>query len=430
MLKAFERIRNFGVFDDYSRPSGLEDFAELNLVYGWNYAGKTTLSRVLRSIELQAVHQDYGDAQFEISMDDTSVITESSLENASNNIRVFNSDFVKDNLSWDGEAFEPILLLGQQSIEAQNEITKNDDLLERLREGYRQKEAAIKSRDEALRNKKTDCAKFIKQALQLVEAFTATHLNQELAKVENDPAMHLVAEKDLPKLQKAATADEKGKLLNIQKLTINLVTSSPTDEVSKLLARKPEMTNTIDYLAEHSEVANWIRTGLPLHDNKDKCEFCGNQLNPSRLASLRAHFSKDVELLEGALKNKKEDLEQLKLVAADFHKNDFYPQLRGDLSKFKLELKSSINSYNDFIDSLSAAIDEKLLALFKPIECPQYNYALAEAVNQAVKLVNDLIEKNNEITETFDHEKINAIALLKKHFAAQFQISEKIVVCP
>ncbi len=65
MLKAFERIQNFGVFEDYSRPLGLEDFAELNLIYGWNYSGKTTLSRVLRSIETQSVHPDYGTARFD-----------------------------------------------------------------------------------------------------------------------------------------------------------------------------------------------------------------------------------------------------------------------------------------------------------------------------------------------------------------------------
>ncbi|WP_083851758.1 AAA family ATPase [Alcanivorax hongdengensis] len=95
MLKAFERIHNFGVFNDYSRPGGLEDFTELNLIYGWNYAGKTTLSRVLRSVETQSLHPDYSGARFEISTNDNSSITESSLSTSSEKIRVFNSDFVK-----------------------------------------------------------------------------------------------------------------------------------------------------------------------------------------------------------------------------------------------------------------------------------------------------------------------------------------------
>jgi len=426
VLKAFERIRSFGVFDDYSRPQDVEDFAELNLIYGWNYAGKTTLSRVLRSVETQEVHQDYSAASFEISTDSNSTITESSLTAASEKIRVFNSDFVKDNLSWDGEAFEPILLLGQESIEAQKEITKNDALLERLRDGYRRKGAAIKSLDGALRDKKTDRARSIKQALQLVEAFTATHLNQELAKVEGNPFAHLVSDEELPQLQQAATADEKGKLPKVQKLALNPGTSSPSDGILELLARKPAMSNTIEYLAEHSEVANWIRSGLPLHDSKDKCEFCGNQLDPERLASLQAHFSKDVELLESALKQKKTEVQRLKLVASDFHASDFYAQLRKNLNQAQSDLKRSLSSYNDFLNALTEAIDEKLLSLFKQVECPKYEEFLAVAVTQAVKTVNDLIEKNNEITDTFGQDKRNALAKLKCHFAAEFYISEKI----
>jgi wobble nucleotide-excising tRNase len=426
VLKGFERIRKFGVFDDYSRPPAVEDFSELNLIYGWNYAGKTTLSRILRSIETQTLHPDYSNARFEISTDSNSTITESSLTTASEKIRVFNSDFVKENLSWDGEAFEPILLLGQQSIVAQQEIAKNETLLKRLREGYRVKQASIRSRDDALRERKTEKAKAIKQALQLVETYTATHLNQELVKVENDPNAHLVPEEDVPKLQQAATADEKGKLPKIQKYFLKLAGNSPAHGLAELLARKPAMSNTIEYLAEHSEVANWIRIGLPLHDNTEKCEFCGNQIEPGRLESLRAHFSKDVELLEDELKQKKIDVEKLRLASADFHKGDFYPQLRTDLDKTQAELTSSITAYNSYLDTLMETIDAKLMAPFKLIECPQHNEELSEVVTQAAKAINDLIDRNNEVTDTFGQEKKNAIASLKRHFAAEFCISENL----
>mgnify|MGYP003145168810 CR=1 FL=1 len=426
MLKAFEKIRNFGVFKDYSRPVGLDDFAELNLIYGWNYAGKTTLSRVFRSIEKQAVHQDYVGARFEISTDNGFAITESSLSATSERVRVFNSDFVKDNLSWDGEAFEPILLLGQQSIEAQQEIDRNDALLARLRLGYRKKGAAIKGREESLREKKTDRAKAIRQALQLVEVFTATHLNQELSKVRSDPSKHIVAEDELKKMQQAATADEKSKLPRIQKIGLNLDVGNPVDGVHQLLARKPAMSNTIDYLAEHAEVASWIRAGLALHADKGKCEFCDNQLDPNRLESLRAHFSKDVERLENELKQKKLQLQKLKKVAPEFHSSDFYPHLRSSLEQVQSDLKRSIRSYNDFLDALTECIDAKLLAPFQQVECPQYNESLSEAVKGAANSVNSLIEKNNEVTDTFGQEKKDAIAALKRHFAAEFYRSEKL----
>ena len=187
-----------------------------------------------------------------------------------------------------------------------------------------------------------------------------------------------------------------------------------------MLARKPAMSNSIEYLAKHAEVAGWIRTGLTLHVDKDKCEFCGNQLQPGRLELLRAHFSKDLELLEGELKQKNVEIQKLKQAVADFHKGDFYPQLRDSLEQAQSELNKSISSYNDFIDTLTASIDAKLVAPFQQVECPRYDEGLAEAVIKASKSVNSLIKKNNEITDTYVQETENAKTTLKRHFAAEF----------
>ena len=243
------------------------------MIYGWNYAGKTTLSRVLRSVENQALHPDYASAEFAISTHNDPPVTINSLATHSLKIRVFNSDFVKDNLSWDGEAFKPILLLGQQSIQAQQEIVKNEALLVRLREGYRRKVATIRRTDEALREKKTDQAKVIKQTLQLVEAFTATHLNQDLSTVGSNPAEYVQTQGEVVKLLQAGTADEKGILPKIASVDIRMSLAVPADGILVLLAQKPSMANTIQYLAEHAEVAGWVREGLALHTDKDKCEF-------------------------------------------------------------------------------------------------------------------------------------------------------------
>lgn len=368
MLKGFEQIRRFGVFDNYSRPADVEDFTELNLIYGWNYAGKTTLSRVLRSVENQELHPDYASAEFVISTQNDSPVTINSLATHSIKIRVFNSDFVKDNLSWDGEAFNPILLLGQQSIQAQQEIVKNEALLVRLREGYRRKAATIRRRDEVLREKKTNQAKVIKQTLQLVEAFTATHLNQDLSIVARNPAEYVQTQGDVVELLQAGTADEKGILPKIASVDIRVSLADPAVGILGLLSQKPSMTNTIQYLAEHAEVAGWVREGLALHTEKDKCEFCGNQLELTRIERLRAHFSKDIEVLEAALRNKQTELLKLRIQVPDYHKSDFYPQLRNEVEATQPKLKRSINNYNNYLDKLSTLITEKLSAPFSTFQ--------------------------------------------------------------
>ena len=51
MLKSFQRIKGLGVFADYAPPAGTDEFGVKNLIYGWNYSGKTTLSRLVAMLE-------------------------------------------------------------------------------------------------------------------------------------------------------------------------------------------------------------------------------------------------------------------------------------------------------------------------------------------------------------------------------------------
>jgi wobble nucleotide-excising tRNase len=59
MLKSIERIRKLGVYQTYIKPAGTKDFASKNLIYGWNYSGKTTLSRLFATLEAKSHHPDF-----------------------------------------------------------------------------------------------------------------------------------------------------------------------------------------------------------------------------------------------------------------------------------------------------------------------------------------------------------------------------------
>ena len=52
MLKRISHIKGMGVFQDFdgSEESGIPEFKNFNLFYGWNYAGKTTISRIFQFI--------------------------------------------------------------------------------------------------------------------------------------------------------------------------------------------------------------------------------------------------------------------------------------------------------------------------------------------------------------------------------------------
>lgn len=121
MLKSIEKIKGLGVYQSYSKPAGTHDFGIKNLIYGWNYSGKTTLSRLFAQLETKAANPDLSGCEFTLGTTDDS-ITEKNFSRCNLSVRVFNSDFVRANLHFDGGNFNPILLLGKESEEAQRKI--------------------------------------------------------------------------------------------------------------------------------------------------------------------------------------------------------------------------------------------------------------------------------------------------------------------
>jgi hypothetical protein len=69
MIERILTIEKFGVFNDFNwnRDSTLQDFKEKNIIYGWNYSGKTTLSRIFCSLRDKKIHLDYPEAKYYIS---------------------------------------------------------------------------------------------------------------------------------------------------------------------------------------------------------------------------------------------------------------------------------------------------------------------------------------------------------------------------
>lgn len=101
MIKKIDSIRNFGIYKNFSwtSPNGIKDFNHKNLFYGWNYSGKTTLSRIFSSLRDKKIHDSYTSGTFKVSTD-ISIYDSSNLESFPYDIIVFNSDYIQDNLNF------------------------------------------------------------------------------------------------------------------------------------------------------------------------------------------------------------------------------------------------------------------------------------------------------------------------------------------
>ena len=77
MIKRINKIKSFGVFSNYTRNSDLRDFEEKNIIYGWNYSGKTTVSRLISYLDKTTqIDDDYETAEFEVELFDGKKIRE------------------------------------------------------------------------------------------------------------------------------------------------------------------------------------------------------------------------------------------------------------------------------------------------------------------------------------------------------------------
>ncbi len=76
------------------------EFKSVNIIYGRNYSGKTTLSRVFRACETGVISDKYTNPSFSIELDDGTEFNNENTPFAGAKVRVFNDDFVRDNLSF------------------------------------------------------------------------------------------------------------------------------------------------------------------------------------------------------------------------------------------------------------------------------------------------------------------------------------------
>lgn len=134
MIKKFTTINNLAVFKNFSWDSSVKDsagnvldFKPINILYGRNYSGKTTLSRIVRALETGSISDKYNNPEFDVAFDDGSSINQTQLNKCPQEIRVFNEDFVRDNLSFlldtnhDGE-IKSFAVLGEDNAKLQSEI--------------------------------------------------------------------------------------------------------------------------------------------------------------------------------------------------------------------------------------------------------------------------------------------------------------------
>ncbi|MEN5255223.1 AAA family ATPase [Pseudomonas protegens] len=422
MIKGISKIKGLGVYENYTRPIGTQEFGIKNLIYGWNYSGKTTLSRLFAQLEAKKLNHDLIGCEFSFETDDQP-ITEKNLEQSDLIVRVFNSDFIRENLHFEGNNFKPILLLGKDSDDAQKKINNIADRIKKSESARRKLEIQANAIAQTVSTAKTETAKNLRQLLR-IDPYTATHLGNDIP-IVGVLGFKLLSDKVLAENTELALTPDNKKPSIVDRVETTPSIENIHKEAVTILAAVPTFANTIKHLEDHPEIEHWVESGLHIHPQKGTCEFCGNTISEIRLIEFRAHFSKD--LAEHKQKVEKL-LQRVKLAELKFSlpkEAEFNPQFRDSYKIAAESLPKAIKDFNLAVKNLADDVQRKIDAPRKFMEPTSLAKGLTSAITDAIDSINTVIEENNQLADNFVTARAEATKQVRYHYVQQFVDSQE-----
>lgn len=367
--------------------------------------------------QLEAPHKinpDFNSCEFTFNSG-PDAITEKNLATSPHRVRVFNSDFIKNNLFFDTGNANAILLLGKESEVAQNEIERLTKRLVLSQEFHRQSLKNIKIVDDKIAEQNKEDAKTIKVRLK-IDTYNAGHLTKDIALLIQD---YLLSEADLEAAIELANTPDSKKPLEVSETTFSPLLKSLYEKAFPILEATPTFSNTIKHLEEHPAIERWIEAGFPLHHDKEVCEFCGGALNADRMATLASHFSKDL----AEHKQRVDTLLQLVNAASvevDLPRPaELNTQFQEAYKTAIAALKEPLKAYNDAVKLLASEVKTKIENSRKALTPTALSPSLESNLAEAVAAINAVIQKNNKLAKDFITERNDARHKARMHFVQE-----------
>lgn len=445
MIKRID-IPDFGCFSDFEwseyvcEGGVVVDFGRLNILYGRNYSGKTTLSRIMRSLEEHSLPGHFEGCRFVIETDEGR-LDETSLASHNLDIRVYNRDFVADHLSFltDEEGhITPFAVVGSENkaIEAKLDAiaaelgTRDEGTGKRheyslLREIAESKRKAADSADESLKAKLTGKATRPPDGIKHNPIYRDPNYNTP--KIEAD--ILTIRRASVPLMDAGSRAIkfsllEETPLPDIStRLNFGPTLGKLHADAATLLARRIAPTQPLQDLLDDAVLQAWVKSGIPLHREKRKaCAFCGRELPPDLWEKLDAHFNRESEELDaeiGLLMTRVESEKTAASAIDSLSRESFYAANHMRLAKLRGVLAAEVEQYISELERIRDALQAQRNDIFTAHE-PVKLIDNSDAVLAAIDDANELIEANNTKTQSLAADQELARTDLRLSEIAQF----------
>ncbi len=444
MIKKIASIRNLAIFTDFQwdrsvvDPDGCPiDLKQLNIIYGRNYSGKTTLSRIVRSLHTGEISPRYGQPEYSLLLGDDTTVTQDNPKDHSLQIRVFNDDFVRDNLQVfdnDDESIAAFAILGEDNAEIAAKLAKmeeelgSEDKAGSLRKELAEQDRALSNihdKHRTLNNELTDLLK--NKAREIKENSRYADVNYTIRKIR--PDIQVVSSNSYTGLSDEGIITHEATLSETEKPEIAsypVITLKWEELYSQSMTLLEEVvvpTAPINDLLADSELQRWVDEGRSHHrDKRDTCAFCASRLPDDLWDRLEGHFSKEANDLEIQLESL---LEEIAKELTDTNSlltvntNAFYSAFSDTVDTLVTDIEKWRTNYATSLNRLREAMVARYADVFASVAVPDVDDVTSDA-QRLWDRAEELRKVNNEYTASLAAKKTDARNVLRRNEVSRF----------
>lgn len=433
MIKKIHTIKHLGVFENYRADSTLPDFAERNIIYGWNYSGKTTLSRLISYLDKEIdIDSDYGNLEFDVELDNGTHITHTNRATSPCKVKVFNSDFIRNNLHFDSDdKIEGIKFAVGEVGAIHTQIKALEKYIDKARRIRANHQGFIKEYEQ-ITTGYTAVARHLTDLLNLGRSFNRANVSacvEEMKKISIQD--YVIRESKIAEVKTTAVSQKTGSPIQISPEPMTKFTTL-LDNVKTILASVPAPFNDDKLLSSDKELYDWGKIGWRLYSQRPqltKCAFCGGEITQEgRIKELNAYYTNEAAKLKSRIEEIKKDINTEKqvfdsLVWANRSENDLATTCRPRYVALKQKYQQILTNYLELLTKLIEELDTKYnSSLFIEKEIGAIDDNANFDMLAWIEEVKQVFEESNTAIEHFNELQAQAKESYTKHYIAKYLI--------
>lgn len=406
MLRRFELVKNNGIFENFRWDANVPDFERINLIYGTNGAGKTSLARALDSLS----QERGGFSEVSVRLSGVDKANERSTNQSHDpdfeRVFVFSEGYVARSHNFVGDTqINAVLTLGERTVEDEKRIAKLRDLIDdgdsRLENARKVSLRASKSLDDEY----TAVARGIVTALSRAGGDYRSNGSYNKGTVKNRfaasrAAWILLSNEEKDAALATVVSDERQK---VEPRSYSYEVREKLIEDAAVALQLSPVSVVLDTLKDHADASGWVDTGRHHHDGLAVCIFCGGELTEARKKAIEQHFSDEVErakkILDGLIiEVEKAQASVLSLVGDDVIAGSLFDDLRDSFRAAYRELKPQVAAMDNWLARLLVALQKKRENVVSQVV---YKIPVAPVVNGS-GLEDALTTHNNRVSQRKD----------------------------